>query len=95
MIMLNKWLQTLPNQNVIDSKHILIKDPEKVINIIEPILFDIYGKDDIINERPYSIIFVNNYWVVSGSMPNLVCGGTFEVIMDARNCEIIHIMHGE
>ena len=39
--------------NVIDNKTVIIKDSLTAINIAEPILFSIYGKDNIIKQRPY------------------------------------------
>lgn len=81
--------------NEIDNKKILIKDEKQFISIIEPILFDIYGKDRIIDERPYEVYFAKNYWIISSYLAPGVEGGVFMAIMDARNCEIIRIEHGE
>jgi hypothetical protein len=80
--------------NEIDNKKILIKDEKQFIKIIEPILFDIYGKDEIIDERPYEVYFTKNYWIISGYLSPMTEGGVFMAIMDARNCEIIRIEHG-
>lgn len=81
--------------NEIDKKRILIKDEKTFVNIIEPILFDIYGRENIISERPYEVYFAKNYWIISGYLPPYVEGGVFMAIMDARTCEIIRIEHGE
>jgi len=81
--------------NEIDNKNILIKDEKQFINIIEPILFDIYGKERIVDERPYEVYFAKNYWIISGYLSPMTEGGVFMAIMDARNCEIIRIEHGE
>ena len=81
--------------NEVDRKKILIKDEKQFIRIVEPILFDIYGKERIIGERPYEGYFAKNYWIISGSLTPGVEGGVFMAIMDARNCEIIRIEHGE
>ena len=81
--------------NEIDKKRILIKDEKTFVNIIEPILFDIYGRENIISERPYEVYFAKNYWIISGYLPPYVVGGVFMAIMDARTCEIIRIEHGE
>ena len=81
--------------NEVDRKKILIKDGKQFIRIVEPILFDIYGKERIIDERPYEVYFAKNYWIISGSLTPGVEGGVFMAIMDARNCDIIRIEHGE
>ena len=51
--------------NVIDNKTVIIKDSLTAINIAEPILFSIYGKDNITKQRPYEIYFIDNYWLIT------------------------------
>ena len=36
------------------------------IAITEPILFGIYGKNNIIEERPYEYYMIDGYWYISG-----------------------------
>ena len=81
--------------NVIDSKTIIIKDSETAISIAEPILFSIYGKDNITKQQPYENYFIDNYWVISGTLPKKYLGGTFLIIIDARDCKIVRITHGK
>ena len=81
--------------NVIDNKSVIIKDSLTAINIAEPILFSIYGKENIISQRPYEIYFIDNYWVINGTLPAEWKGGTFLIIIDSRNSKIIRITHGK
>ncbi|MEN2489519.1 YbbC/YhhH family protein [Flavobacterium sp. B11] len=81
--------------NVIDNKKLVIKDSVTAIKIVEPILFDIYGKEKIEKQRPYEIYLLKNYWVISGTLPENYVGGTFLIIIDARNSKIIKITHGK
>ncbi|GAA3739256.1 MULTISPECIES: YbbC/YhhH family protein [Flavobacterium] len=81
--------------NVIDNNKLVIKDSATVIKIVEPILFDIYGKEKIEKQRPYEIYLLENYWVISGTLPENYVGGTFLIIIDARNSKIIKITHGK
>ena len=81
--------------NVIDNKIVIIKDSLTAINIAEPILFDIYGKDNITKQRPYETYFIDNYWVIIGTLPQGYLGGTFLIIIDARDCKILRITHGK
>ena len=81
--------------NVIDNKKLVIKDSATAIKIVEPILFDIYGKEKIEKQRPYEIYLLENYWVISGTLPENYVGGTFLIIIDARNSKIIKITHGK
>ena len=80
--------------NEISKNEVLIKDEKMFINIIEPILFNIYGKERITNQRPYAVYFVKNYCIIKGYSPPTMEGGVFEAIMDARNGKIIRISHG-
>jgi hypothetical protein len=41
--------------NVVDNTTAIIKDSLTAINVAEPILFGIYGKDNIVKQRPYEI----------------------------------------
>jgi hypothetical protein len=81
--------------NIVDNNTILIKDSSTAISFVEPILFSIYGKDEIMFERPYETYLIDNYWIISGSIPNGVDGGAFLVIVDSRNCKLLKITHYE
>lgn len=81
--------------NVIDNEKLVIKDSVTAIKIAEPFLFDIYGKEKIEKQRPYEIYLLENYWVISGTLPENYVGGTFLIIIDARNSKIIKITHGK
>jgi hypothetical protein len=88
-------LTDVTQHNVIDNKTKIIKDSLTAINVAEPILFSIYGKDNIRKQRPYEAYFVNNYWVICGTLPKNYKGGTFLIIIDSRNSKIIKITHGK
>lgn len=81
--------------NLIDNKTVIIKDSLNAISIAEPILFSIYGKDTITKQRPYEVYFIDNYWLIKGSLPSGWKGGTFLKIMDSRDCKIIKMTHGK
>ena len=81
--------------NLIDSKSLIIKDKETAINVVEPILFSIYGKDNIKNQRPYQAYLIDNYWIISGTLAKGYSGGTFLIIANAANSKIIRLTHGK
>lgn len=81
--------------NCVDHKRIIIKNEEIAINVVELILFDMYGEENILDQRPYKVSKVKDYWLIEGSLPKGYLGGTFLVIVDARNAEIIKITHGK
>ena len=81
--------------NFVDNKRIIIKDSLTAINIAEQILFSNYGKDIIENEKPYETYLIDNYWIIAGTLPKGWKGGTFLIIIDARNSKVLKITHGK
>jgi NTF2 fold immunity protein len=81
--------------NVIDNKTVIVKDSVTAISVAEPILFGIYGKDNITRQRPYEIYFIDNHWIITGTLPSRWKGGTFLIIIDSCDCKIIRITHGK
>ncbi|SRR5258706_10188705 len=73
----------------------LIKDNHTAIAVVEPILFKIYGKEQITNERPYECYLIDCYWYISGTLPKGSLGGVFEVIVSAKDGMIIKLTHGK
>lgn len=88
-------LRDSTGHNVIDHKRIIIQNEETAIQVAEPILFGLYGKQNILAEKPYKISNNRNYWIIEGSLPDGYKGGTFLIIIDSRNGEVIKITHGK
>lgn len=78
---------------ILEKNELLIKKEKTAIGIAEPILFEIYGKSNIEDQRPYEAYLINNYWVIRGTLNRFSLGGTFLIIIDARNAKVIHIIH--
>ena len=55
----------------------LIKDREPAIAVAEPIVFKIYGKKNIVRERPYECYLIDGYWYICGTLPKGWKGGGF------------------
>ena len=79
-------------QIVVDT---LIKDKETAIQISEAILFKVYGKDNIVSQRPYETYFMDGYWIIGGTLPKDMLGGTFLVIINSVNGQVIKLSHGK
>ena len=92
---LKSALSDTAKHNVINSKTIIIKDSLTATTIAESVLFEIYGKTNITKQKPYEIYHIDNYWVLTGTLPKNWVGGTFLIIMDDRNSQIIKITHGK
>ena len=80
--------------SVFNFKEPIIKDSTTAVSVAEPILFGIYGKDNILEQKPYVIHHIDDYWLISGTLHYDV-GGTFFIIIDAKDSKVIKITHGK
>ena len=64
------------------------------IEYAEMILFKVYGKEHIISERPYNIYNIRGFWYIDGTLKEKL-GGTFEIIFNSKNGQIIRLCHGK
>jgi hypothetical protein len=92
---LNTALSGNSKHNVVSSKNSIINSSVTAMAVAEPILFDIYGKENIIRQKPYNLYHIRNYWIMEGSLPEGFLGGTFQIIIDDRDCKVIEITHGK
>jgi hypothetical protein len=83
---------TVQKQILVDT---VIKDKQTAISVSEAILFKIYGKDKIISERPYEIYFIDGFWILEGTLPDNMVGGTFLIIIKAKDGQVIKLTHGK
>ncbi len=83
--------------NVVNLESSIIKDKKTAIAVAEPILFGIYGKENIERQKPYDVQYVEVYWVISGTLKEggFAFGGTFLIIMDSRNGQVLRMTHGK
>ena len=72
-----------------------IPDSKSAVNVAEKILFKVYGKEDIKEQRPYNLVFQNGYWILNGTRPEPVIGGAFLIIMNSKDGKIIELIHGK
>lgn len=70
-----------------------IKDKESLIRSAEPILFKTYGKEHILGEKPYVISFKDGIWVMDGTLLNGYKGGTFHIVINAKDGKVIKMIH--
>ena len=83
-----------PTENLFYNKTI-IKDKETAVGVAEQILFSIYGKAEIVDQRPYEVYSINNHWVISGTLPTDKLGGTFLIIINSVTGQIVKLTHGK
>ncbi|MDJ1481790.1 NTF2 fold immunity protein [Cytophagaceae bacterium YF14B1] len=73
----------------------VVRDKETAIAIAEAVLFKIYGKDQIIKQRPYEVYQIENHWVLFGMLPEDTKGRVFEIAIDAQDGRIVGLTHGK
>ncbi len=74
------------------SSLILLQDSAQVIAIAEQILFKAYGQKHILDQRPYHLYNIDNYWIMFGTL-HYSKGGTFNIIIDAYDCRVLDMYH--
>ncbi len=66
---------------------------EIAFQIAEPILCQIYGKEKIEREKPFSINLENDIWMVEGSIEKGFDGGVAYIELRKSNGEILKVIH--
>jgi hypothetical protein len=69
---------------------IRITDEASAAVAAEEILFPIFGKDEIREERPYTVGYADGYWIVYGYLPPYSLGGVFIIIFYGKTSEVIY-----
>lgn len=80
------------NPNYVGVKP-LIKDEKMEIQVIEPIVVGKYGKERIELQKPYEVHKIEQYYIISGTLPFGFIGGTFVIIIDETNARVLHLTH--
>lgn len=73
----------------------IVENKQVAIDIAEIILFNFYGEDEILDEKPYEIYLINEIWVIFGTLPKNYLGGTFKICINKKNGQVISICHDQ
>ncbi|MBF9221320.1 NTF2 fold immunity protein [Hymenobacter ruricola] len=67
------------------------------IAVAEPVLFSIYGRENILRQRPYRARLTSGFWHLSGTLPApaATVGGTFYLVIEASNCRVQTLFHSK
>jgi len=80
-----------------NSQRIFLKGPlencDQVINGAELLLFKVYGRKRILNEKPYHCSSDEIWWHLYGDLPTASLGGVFEVIIGKETKDVMKIIH--
>jgi len=63
------------------------------IQVIEPIVIGKYGKERIDLQKPYEVHKIEQYYIITGTLPGGSIGGTFVIIIDEKNARVLHLTH--
>lgn len=91
---LEKSLTDSTLHNAIGTTPIL-NEKDEVVSFAESVLFQQYDKNAIEIQKPYDVFQIDKYWLVSGTLPKGKLGGTFKVIIDSHNYQVIRLTHGK
>lgn len=76
-----------------------IENAKQLYNIIEPLLYEFFEKENIIAQKPFHINMIDSLWIIKGSLPRLkngdgVLGGVFYLEI-SKNGTLIKAIHSE
>lgn len=83
----------LINNEILPDK--VIPDSQTAVDVAENFLFNIYGKENIIQQRPYNLNLIDDYYIIEGTLPKNTLGGTFLIIINSKDGKIIKLTHGK
>jgi hypothetical protein len=80
-----------------NSQRIFLNGPlencDQVIGNAQLLLFKVYSRKRILNEKPYHCFSDEIWWHLYGDLPNGSLGGVFEVIISKETREVMKIIH--
>ena len=71
----------------------LFPTEEIAVKYAELVLFKKFGEELIEFEKPYRIFFIDDYWIIMGTLPKGYKGGVFHIIFDSVNGQVKRIYH--
>ncbi len=69
----------------------LVPDKETAIKIAEVVLFRLYGEQDTIRQRPYTVKEEDYIWWISGTLPRDSYGTVFNIGISKHTAAILHL----
>lgn len=85
--------EALANPDNYDGWNKAIVNQEEAIERSEYVAFKKFGKKQIIEQRPYEVHYIDDYWIISGTLPIDYDGGTFVIIINSKDGRIIRLYH--
>jgi hypothetical protein len=70
-----------------------VPDAQTAIKVAEAVLAPIYGEEQIKNERPFRATLKNGIWIVTGTLPENMDGGTAVVSISKDTGCVLGVTH--
>ena len=83
-----KWL--LDYQRPLPKGGVVL-DKETAIQIAEVVLFRLFGKENIIAQRPYEVKEVDDVWWISGTAKENQLARTFSIAISKHTAAVLHL----
>jgi hypothetical protein len=74
-----------------------VPNAEVAVKIAEAVLIPVFGKQQVLSERPFKARLEGELWIVEGTLncAGICDGGTAEVRISKKSGEIIRMIHGK
>lgn len=72
-----------------------IPDATTAVGVAEIVLMPIYGRDQILRQKPLVAVREGNSWIVTGTMKPGDVGGVATIVIDKRTGGILRVTHGK
>ena len=73
----------------------VIRNEKMAVAVAEALAFNVYGAEQIKQERPYRTELINGYWLITGTLPKGYDGGVFEIVLKAEDGQVVRLLHSK
>jgi hypothetical protein len=73
----------------------IVPTAEIAVRIAESVLYNIYGKEHIEEEKPFFVNLENDIWLIEGRLEDDYKGGVAYIEIRKSNGEILKVTHGK
>lgn len=72
-----------------------VPDETTAVLLAEAILKPIYGQENIDRQKPLRATLKNGVWIVEGTLPEGLLGGTAVIEIAKKDAKVIRVSHGK
>jgi hypothetical protein len=71
----------------------VVKDEDTASKIATIILNNIYGENNIQNQKPFKVILFEGIWIIMGTLPKDTLGGVVKIMIQKEDGKVLYIDH--